>query len=42
MIGLVILVSLLFSSKGLIPEVPKRPENPVESSIVGDNMEEVV
>ena len=42
MIGLVILVSLLFSSKGLIPEVPKRPENPVESSIVGDNMEESV
>ena len=42
MIGLVILVSLLFSSKGLIPEVPKRPKNPVESSIVGDNREEAV
>jgi len=42
MIGLVILVSLLFSSKGLIPEVPKRPDNPVESSITGENMEEPV
>jgi hypothetical protein len=42
MIGLVILVSLLFSSKGLIPEVPKRPINPVESSIIELEQEEVV
>ena len=42
MIGLVILVSLLFSSKGLIPEVPKRPTNPVESSIIELEPEEVV
>ena len=28
MIGLVILVSLLLSERGLIPEVPKRPDNP--------------
>ena len=29
LIGIVILVCMLFSSKGLIPEVPKRPDNPV-------------
>ena len=42
MIGLVILVSLLFSSKGLIPEVPKRPTNPAESAIIELEQKEVV
>ena len=37
MIGLVILVSLLLSEKGLLPEVPKRPENPSSHSFSQDN-----
>ena len=32
LIGLVITVSLLISERGLIPEVPKRPENPILQS----------
>ena len=32
LIGLVITGSLLLSERGLIPEVPKRPENPLESA----------
>ena len=32
LIGLVILTSLMISERGLLPEVPKRPENPVLSS----------
>jgi hypothetical protein len=28
MIGLVIVVSLLLSERGLLPEVPKRPDDP--------------
>jgi len=32
LIGLVILVSLMVSERGLLPEVPKRPENPALSS----------
>jgi hypothetical protein len=28
LIGIVILSSLLISERGLLPEVPKRPENP--------------
>ena len=28
LIGLVILISLMISDRGLLPEVPKRPENP--------------
>jgi ABC-type branched-subunit amino acid transport system permease subunit len=42
MIGLVILVSLLFSSKGLVPEVPKRPTNPVDISTIKQKQERVV
>ena len=42
LIGLVILVSLLFSSKGLIPEVPKRPDNPVKSAMVEPEQEGVI
>jgi len=41
MIGLVILVSLLFSSKGLVPEVPKRPTNPADISTIKPKQEEV-
>ena len=32
LIGLVILISLMISERGLLPEVPKRPENPALSS----------
>jgi hypothetical protein len=42
LIGLVILVSLLFSSKGLIPEVPKRPDNPVKSPTLEPKQEGTV
>ena len=28
LIGFVILISLMISDRGLLPEVPKRPENP--------------
>ncbi|MDG1544069.1 MAG: ABC transporter permease [archaeon] len=42
LIGLVILVSLLFSSKGLIPEVPKRPDNPVKSPMLEPKQEGTV
>jgi len=41
MIGLVILVSLMLSEKGLLPEVPKRPENPSSHSSSQDNAEKV-
>ena len=41
MIGLVILVSLMLSEKGLLPEVPKRPENPGSHPFSQDNAEKV-
>ena len=41
MIGLVIVVSLLLSERGLLPEVPKRPDNPSSHSSSQDNAEKV-